>query len=213
MKRLILFLLIGNISSSAHSQTWDEWFRQKETQKKYFLEQIATLRVYFGYIKEGYSIASKGLNTINDIKHGDFNLHNDKFKLLKIVNPLIKNYAKVGDIIAFQQRIIRSTKECMIAIKKLGQFTPPELNQCTLVFNNLLADCIKNISELIMLVTSGEIEMKDDERLSRIDALYADMQTKYGFCSSYTEEMTFLTLQRMRESHEINMSRKLNNLQ
>ena len=83
MKRIMLWLAVIQISSIAHTQTWDEWFRQKETQKKYLLEQIAALNVYLGYVKEGYSIARDGLRIINDIKQGDFKLHDDKFQSLQ----------------------------------------------------------------------------------------------------------------------------------
>ncbi len=213
MKKILLLLVASMVSLLCFSQTWDEWFRQKKTQKKYLLEQIAALRVYLGYAKQGYSIAKKGLGTINDIKHGDFHLHDGYFNSLKAVNPEIKNYAKVADIIALQLKIVKQSRQCMIAVRELGQFTPAEMDQCALVFSNLLTDCVKNIDELMLLITSGKIEMKDDERLKRINALYSDMQDKYGFCSSYTEEMTLLTVQRMREQYEVNLSRKLNGLQ
>lgn len=45
----------------AEAQTFDEWFRQKKTQKKYLVQQIAALKVYLGYLKEGYEIAQKGM--------------------------------------------------------------------------------------------------------------------------------------------------------
>ncbi|MBK6993319.1 MAG: hypothetical protein IPH34_16520 [Chitinophagaceae bacterium] len=71
---------------------------------------------------------------------------------------------------------------------------------------------MKTIDELFMVITSGELEMKDDERLKRIDKLYADMQDKYSFCSSFSEEMGLLSVQRMGEQMEINRSKILNDL-
>ncbi len=59
MKRLfplVLFALLH--SSGTKAQTFDEWFRQSATQKKYLLQQIAGLQVYIGYVQKGYSIAS-----------------------------------------------------------------------------------------------------------------------------------------------------------
>lgn len=213
MKKIVLLLVASKMSLLCLSQNWNEWFRQKKTQKKYLLEQIAALQVYIGYAQQGYTISKKGLNTINDIKRGDFSLHDGYFNSLKSVNPKIKGYARVADIIAFQLRIIKQSRQCMIAVRELNQFTTAEMEQCVLVFSNLLADCVKNIDQLMLLITSGKTEMKDDERLKRIDGLYTDMQNKYGFCSSYAEEMTLLTVQRMREQHEINLSRKLNGVQ
>lgn len=212
MKKIAVVSVLISISVFSYGQTRAEWTQQKKTQKKYLLQQIAALQVYLGYVKEGYSIARKGLNTINDIKNGDFHLHDDYFRSLGAVNPKIKSYAKVAGIIALQVKIARRARECMRAIRELNQFTPAETAHCEMVFNNLLNDCLENSDELTLLVTSGKIEMKDDERLKRIDALYADMQNKYGFCSSFAEEMTLLTVQRMREQYEVNLSKKINGL-
>ena len=212
MKKIAVVSVLISISVFSYGQTRAEWTQQKKTQKKYLLQQIAALQVYLGYVKEGYSIARKGLNTINDIKDGDFHLHDGYFNSLGAVNPKIKSYAKVAGIIALQVKIARQVRECMSAVRELNQFTPAEIDRCVLMFNNLLSDCLENSDELMLLVTSGKIEMRDDERLKRIDALYLDMQSKYGFCSSYAEEMTLLTVQRMREQYEVNLSKKLNGL-
>ncbi len=57
------------------AQTFSEWFRQKKTQQRYLLEQIAALRVYAGYVHKGYGIVSDGLQTVRDITNVEFNLH------------------------------------------------------------------------------------------------------------------------------------------
>ena len=49
--------------------------------------------------------------------------------------------------------------------------------------------------------------MKDDERLKRIDGLYADIQDKYSFACSFSEDMGLLALQRLGEQMEINRSK------
>lgn len=211
--RIKFILLLLSISIFAKAQNWEEWTQQKKTQKKYLLQQIAALQVYIGYAKKGYNVANKGLTTIRNIKNGDFNLHRDFFGALKQVNPKIKKYAKVADIIAYQVRIMKETKKTLQGIRETGQFTKDELDYCKIVFDNLLEECLKSINELFLLITSGELEMKDDERIKRIDALYADMQNKYAFCSSFSEEMGLLSVQRVGEQIEINRSKILNGLQ
>lgn len=192
------------------AQTTEEWTQQKQTQKKYLLRQIASLHTYISYVKKGYDIVSKGINTVRNIKKGDFNLHSDFFNSLKNVNPNISRYAKVADIIACQFRIIKQSKETIKGIRETKQFTNEELEYCTAVFNNLLAECIKTIDDLMMITTNGQLEMKDDERLKRIDRLYADMQDKYAFCSSFSEDMALLSMQRLGEQLEINRSKLIN---
>ncbi|MBN8718718.1 MAG: hypothetical protein J0H85_04680 [Sediminibacterium magnilacihabitans] len=212
MKVLLLSITLYLVAHSSNAQTFDEWFNQKATQKKYLLQQIAALQVYLGYAKKGYNIATSGINTIRNIKNGDFNLHRDFFNRLKNVNPAIRRYAKVADIIAYQAKIIKQTKVTLQQIRATKQFTEAELDYCKQVFDTLLDECIKTVEELILVTTSGELEMKDDERLKRIDGLYADVQDKYSFACSFSEDMGLLAVQRLGEQMEINRSKLINGI-
>ena len=171
MKKIFLIVLIAN-SFQVSAQNFDEWFNQKKTQIKYLLQQIAANEIYIEYLQKGYKIAESGLRTINDIKHGDFSLHNDFFNSLKTVNPKIKGLAKVADIIAFQVEIIKQSGSAVQHILASDQFTSAEITYLQNVFNHLLDECTKNISALIDVVISGNTEMTDDARIKRIDAIY-----------------------------------------
>ncbi|MEO7982569.1 MAG: hypothetical protein ABI688_00680 [Bacteroidota bacterium] len=177
------------------------------------LEQIAANKVYIDYLEKGYKIAHFGLQTIQDIKKGDFNLHFNFFDSLRSVNPKIKKWAKVADIIAYQLSIIKNTKQTIAAIKDAGQFTNDELDYCKKVFDNLLNECLKSIDELVMIITDGQATMKDDERMKRIDKLYLEMQDKYSFAASFSNEMGLLSEQRLNERAEILMDKKINDYQ
>jgi hypothetical protein len=187
--------------------------QQKQKQIKRMLEQIAANKVYIDYLEKGYNIARNGLQTIQNIKKGDFNLHFNFFDSLKKVNPKIKTWTKVADIIAYQIRIIKETKQTIKGIKEARQFTEDELDYCKAVFDNVLEECLKNIDDLVTIITDGEVEMKDDERMKRIDRLYADIQDKYSFTSSFSNEMGILSAERLSEQVEIIMSKKINAVQ
>jgi hypothetical protein len=155
---------------------------------------------------------SSGLNTIRDIKKGDLNIHNTFFNSLKAVNPKITRYQKVADIISYQLRIIKQAKQTIAYIRESNQFTPDEIEYNKKVFDFLLLECIESINQLVSIITPGELEMRDNERLIRIDKLYADMQDKYTFCSVMSEDMALLAAQRMGEYVEIQKSKIINGL-
>ena len=71
---MIYFFCLLNITA-LKAQTFSEWFRQKKTQEKYLIQQIAGLEVYAGYLKKGYKIFDTGSKTISKIKSGDLNMH------------------------------------------------------------------------------------------------------------------------------------------
>lgn len=212
MKAVSILISFCLVAAPAAAQIADEWLNQKATQKKYLLQQIAALQVYIGYAKKGYNIVNGGITTIKNIKNGDLNLHRDFFNRLKNVNPAIRRYAKVADIIAYQVKIIKQTKLVLEQIRETKQFTEAELDYCKQVFDNLLDECMKIVEELMLVTTSGKLEMKDDERLKRIERLYADVQDKYSFTCSFSEDMGILAVQRLGEQMEINRSKLINGI-
>jgi hypothetical protein len=213
MKKIIITLaFVALWLSPLTAQTASEWFNQQSTQKKYLLQQIAALQVYISYAKKGYNIVSSGLNSIRDIKKGDLNIHNTFFNSLKAVNQKIARYQKVADIISYQLRIIKQVKQTIAYIRESNQFTPEEIEYNKKVFDFLLLECIESINQLVFIITPGELEMRDNERLISIDKLYADMQDKYTFCSVMSEDMALLAAQRMGEYAEIQKSKIINGI-
>lgn len=198
------------LSHPLHAQSWSEWFQQKKTQKKYLLQQIAALQVYIDYAAKGYKIAGDGIHAVRDIKKGDFNLHENFFKSLYQINPAIKKYGKVADILLYQYKILKGAKQTLRDAASAKQLSPEETDYCKSVFDFLFGECVKSVDELLDVLTADNLQMKDDERLKRIDAIYADMQDKYTFCASFSEDLGLLNAQRIREQAEMARSTTIN---
>jgi len=212
MKKLIILILLSVFAPATQAQTFAEWFRQKKTQQKYLIQQIAAFQIYLGYVQKGYSITQKGLTTISDIKNGELNLYSGYFRSFQNVNPKIKNYAKVADIIAMQVTIVQAYKQAYTKVKESNAFHPDEAGYIHRVFSRLLDDSAGTIDELIDITTANKLEMKDDERLRRINALYLDMQDKYTFAQSFGNEAMVLAAIRIQEKKDIQTSRILNGI-
>ncbi|MBN8836134.1 MAG: hypothetical protein J0I09_02665 [Sphingobacteriia bacterium] len=200
------------IATPTSAQTFSEWFKQSETQRKYLVQQIAGLQVYFQFAKQGYDIVRKGLNSIRDIKKGDFNIHNTFFTSLKNVNPAIKKYQKAIDIISIEAATIVQAKKTLKLLKQNNGLTANEITYCESVINFMLQECLKLIDQFLLIITSGNLEMKDDERIRQVDALYADVQDKHAFCSSFANQIKLLILQRQNEQAEIKLSKLINGI-
>lgn len=212
MKKLLAIIIIVLCTESVAAQNQAEWFRQKATQKKYLLQQIVALQLYSGYLSKGYIIAKNGLNTIKSFKDGDLTQHIKYFTSLVTVNPQIKKYKKVADIIALQIRIVKQVGFAIKSFKKNDHFTLSEINYLQSVFNTLLSDCAKNLDELLNLITNENLQLKDDERIEAIDKLYIDMLDKEQFAQAFTNNAAGLSIQRSNEKNDIIISKKLNGL-
>lgn len=212
MKTFIAIIILVISVTECCAQTFAEWFKQKTTQKKYLIQQIAAFQMYLGHVQDGYSIAQKGISAISNIKKGDFNLHRNFFGSLKSINPTIRNFTKVADISAFQIAIIKIYKNTYKQVQASQLFNAGEVDYIFKVFTNLLSDCTNIIGEMINVTTDGELVMKDDERLNRIDALYSSMQDNYTFAQSFSGETKLLTVQRMKEKNDVLTGRTLNGI-
>jgi hypothetical protein len=211
MKWIISILLAG-LPYLSGAQTWAEWTRQKKTQRKYLAQQIVALQVYFDYTKIGYHIADKGLRLIQSGKKGDFDLHQTYFNSLQVVNPKIKNWQKVVSIIIGHFQIVKQTKEALYRFQQNGQYTSAEIASCQNSINNLMADCLTAVDDLLDLLSDTEFQMTDDERMKRIDRLYADMQDKKTFTASFLRDTELLSIGRMLEEMETKRSKILNSV-
>ncbi|WP_406843508.1 hypothetical protein [Flavobacterium soyae] len=192
MKKVIVLLLAGFLlNQGIHAQA---------KQRKELLLQIAALQVYIEYAKKGYSAVSKGLNFIGDAKKGEVNLHGDYFTSLLKINPKVKNYYKTAEIISLQLKIIKIYKRTYTDLKTSDLFQGNELDYIERSFQRLLDNCSDTLDQLLVITTDLKLELKDDQRIERIDVLYKTMVENYNFCLTFSTEAKMLTLSK---SHEI----------
>ena len=203
MKRIHLIstvLLLFAIPASA--QTWGEWFNQKSTQRKYLLQQIAALKVYTEFLRKGYTVVKDGTGLIRDIKSGDFNLHKDYFGGMKTVNPAIKQYDKVEDIITMHALMLRERQSIMTKAAGSKRFSNEEIRALLKLYAALSDEAGKDLDELLMVVENGTLELSDDERIKRIEQLYVRMQGKLSFQRKLNKNIMAISSGRKRQSDD-----------
>jgi len=188
----------------SQGQTFGEFFNQKKTQKRYLLEQIAALQVYIGYAKKGYDIASSGLQTVRDITGGEFSLHSAFIGSLKMVSPAVRKNYKVAEIIEYQIRISKA----FALVKYNDLLSLPNQSYISDVQAQVILDCGNDLEELLLIITSGKIKMRDEERLTRLDKLYDSMTEKYAFTMDFVGQVSTLIRQAQQQQLWINQLRR-----
>jgi hypothetical protein len=170
MKEILFFLvLMGGIAIGAYAQTLSEWFNQKKTELKYMKLQIAELKAYTSVLEKGYSIAKDGNQTIREIKHGDFTLHEDHFLSLSSVSWPVANDPRVQATYDLQVPI-------MVSAAKLNSI-PGRWGMLAVQVGGLLeSECNKNVEAMKGLTQDANLEMSDDERLEGIEIVYRHQQ-------------------------------------
>jgi len=204
MKKIIL--LLTALLIIAHGM------QAQAKQRKELLLQIAALQVYIDYAKKGYSAVSKGLNFIGDVKKGEVNLHGDYFASLLKINPKVKSYYKIAEIISIQSKIMKICSKTTSTIRGGDLFHGNELDYIERSFKRLLSNCGETLDQLIVLTTDSKLELTDDQRIERIDELHKTMLDDYNFCVSFSKEAEILFLSKTKIKKDAATVRKMYDL-
>ncbi|MFD2164516.1 TerB family tellurite resistance protein [Paradesertivirga mongoliensis] len=203
MKKIWILMLAIAISSATKAQS-------VEVQQLLLnYEKLKQLKNILSDMKKGYEIVSKGYNTIKDISEGNFNLHDAFINSLLSVNPEIKNYKKVADIVTCQKNIVMEYKSAFSRFKHGGTFSASEIEYLGKVYGNLFNQSLQNLDDLATVLTSNKLSMSDNERLEAIDRIFADTEDKLVFLRDFNKKTNILAIQRSREKRSIETSEKL----
>ncbi|QNL50265.1 hypothetical protein H8S90_01125 [Olivibacter sp. SDN3] len=71
------------------------------------------------------------------------------------------------------------------------------------VYGRLLNQSKDNLEDLLLVITSSQLRMSDEERLAQIDRIYNDIQDKLLFLRKFNESGNVLLMQRKREINDI----------
>lgn len=194
--------LLACFTGWCHAQGMGEWFNQKQTQTKYLIQQIAALQVYIQYLEKGYRITRSGLSLIGDIKNGTFILHKDYFNRLKAINPEIMKYPKIAGILSMQMGLLSRRRTTIKLSQQSHQLSTEEMDYIQKVFDNVESEALKDLDELQLVITGGQMQMTDDERITQIDLIYHQLQEKYSFTQTFGGHINRLLEQRARGERE-----------
>ncbi|MEP6467352.1 MAG: TerB family tellurite resistance protein [Parafilimonas sp.] len=173
------------------------------------VEKLSQLKNIYSDLMKGYDILSEGYNAVSDISQGNFDLHKVFLDGLLKASPVVQKYQKVGDIIDCELKIIAEYGTSFNRFKQDNNFSPDEIIYISKVYNNLIDQSIKGLSDLTTVITDNALRASDDERLKEIDQLDAGMQDRLGFLRYFNNNTTILALQRAREKNDVNTIRNI----
>lgn len=173
------------------------------------IEKLTQFKQILSDMKKGYQILEGGYNTVKNISEGNFNLHKTFLDGLLEVSPAVRNYRRVKDIANCQLLLVKEYRRAYDRFRKDDNFNADELAYMGQVYDNLFQQSLRNLDELLVVVTAGKTRMSDDERLQAIDRIYADMQDKLMFLRHFNNNTTVLSVQRAKERSDVQTVRKI----
>jgi len=173
------------------------------------LEKLRQLEEILDNMYKGYKILDKGYTTIKNIAQGNYTLHQLFIDGLMAVNPSIRNYKRIPFILEYQQLLLQEYKRAYNRFKQDPNFRVDEIQYLINVYAFLVDASLRNIDELIMVITATKLSMSDDERMHAIDRIFFDMEDKLIFLKTFNNSTQLLAIQRARSRNDVDTMRKL----
>lgn len=172
-------------------------------------EKLNQLKQILDNMYKGYKILDKGYTTIKNIAEGNYTLHEAFIDGLMLVNPSIRNYKRIPLIIDYQKFLLKEYQRAYNRFRQDPNFKPDELEYLTNVYEFLFEASLRNIDELMMIITASKLSMSDDERMQAIDQIFFDMEDKMIFLRTFNNNTQLLAMQRARSMNDVKTLRQL----
>jgi len=173
------------------------------------IEKLTQLKGILSDMKTGYQIYQQGYGSISQLSKGNFDLHSVYLNGLLSINPTVKNYGRVAEIITQQVSLISEYKSAYKQFQQSGSFTVSELNYMSSVYTQLVNQSLQNLDDLTNVLTAGKLRMSDDERMRAIDRIYASSSDKLQFLRHFNRQGVLLNIQRSKDVGDTRMMKQL----
>lgn len=166
-------------------------------------EKLKQLEEILDNMYSGYKILDRGYSTIKNIAEGNYTIHQLFLDGLMAVNPAVRNYKRIPFIIEYQKMLVDEYKRAYNRFRQDPNFSVAEIEYLSLVYGSLFDASLKNLDELLMIVTATKLRMSDDERLQAIDRIFLDMENKVVFLRTFNSNTQLLAIQRAKSRNDV----------
>jgi uncharacterized pyridoxal phosphate-containing UPF0001 family protein len=173
------------------------------------IEKLTQMKGILSDMKTGYQIYQQGYGTISKLSKGNFDLHNVFITGLMAVNPAVRNYGRVAEILANEASLISEYKRESSLFQQSGTFSVSELSYMSDVYTRLVSETLDNVEELTNIITANKLRMSDAERIKAIDRIYGTSSDKLQFLRSFNNQGVALSLQRSKDAADTQTLKQL----
>lgn len=212
MRKTATLLLLLLLAVGAHAQTAREWLQQKKTQQAYLLEQVAALRLYADYARQGYGITQEGLRAIGSGKTAEYGTHLDFFRSLQQADPALGRYWKLADALFLGEGMMRLCGRAQRLAWDRDLFRADEARYIERVTQRLLTESGQLVEDLRALTASDHWEMSTAERLRLAEATHRQLLEHFQVARELEEKVRALASIRQQEREAWRRHRELHGL-
>lgn len=169
MKKYIFGLLFFVLSLGLKAQD------QEVKQLLLNVEKLNQLRDILEQMKAKYQILAQGYQQIQQINQESFELHSLFLDRLVKVNPQVRQYYKIAEVLGMQVRLFEGMKQEFRGLNLNEMITGEELQYLEKAFSGFRKNSWNNLEEMALILSDNQLQLTDSERIKGIDRIHLNM--------------------------------------
>lgn len=139
-------------------------------------------------------------------------LYKNYYDELQKVKSIISYYKRIKDVTEKQIRLTEEYKRAYGLFKQDKHFSADEISYMGKVYSGILDESLKNIDQLFLVINSFSTQMSDAKRLEIINAAADHVDVNYNDLKEFNQQSIVLSLQRAKAKNDVDVVKKLYNL-
>jgi hypothetical protein len=136
-------------------------------------------------------------------------LYSNYYTELGNIKATISKYQRIKDITLKQAALVSEYKQAWSLFKQDNHFSPQELNYMQRVYTGILDASVKNLDEIMLVVSPAKTQMTDEQRLELINKAIDHLDENYNDLHQFNNQGIQLSLQRGKDLSDTRSIKKL----
>jgi hypothetical protein len=142
------------------------------------------------------------LTEISDWSQKQQDLYSGYYKELLQVKSVIAYYERIKDMTEKQAALVGQYNQAWNLLKSDKHFSADELQYMQSVYSGILQESVKNLDEILVVISSFKTQMSDAKRLELVDKAADRIDTNCGDLKQFNNQNYILSIQRAKDANE-----------
>ncbi|OCX54207.1 conjugal transfer protein TraI [Mucilaginibacter sp. PPCGB 2223] len=136
-------------------------------------------------------------------------LYSSYYTELGNIKATIAKYQRIKDITLKQAALVSEYKRAWSLFRQDSHFNPQELNYMQRVYTGILDASVKNLDEIMLVVSPAKTQMTDEQRLELINRASDHLDENYNDLHQFNNQGIQLSLARSKDLSDTQSIKKL----
>ncbi|WP_428329669.1 conjugal transfer protein TraI [Mucilaginibacter sp.] len=136
-------------------------------------------------------------------------LYSNYYTELGMIKSAIVTYQRIKDITMKQAALVSEYKQAWSLFRQDSHFNPQELSYMQQVYSGILDASVKNLDEIMLVVSPAKTQMTDEQRLELINHASDHLDENYNDLHQFNNQGIQLSLGRSKDLNDTQSIKKL----